>query len=153
MKVRISRRAFVAGSASAVAGFAASPLRPVVSLAGMSPARSNEGMLPYYGLDPEYGTGAACDVPEDDKPAHCHGCNACHQHGMNTLCATQASANTHRAHTHCQCQVVELGSLPESTWNALFSDPRSDDGRVDRRWPWVAAILEPGKIYLPLTSR
>ncbi len=76
--------------------------------------------------------------------ASCGGCRACTAHAHNKLFASAAAADRGRAHPGCGCTVVRAGSIPVTTWRALFV--RSDGSRrasVDRRTPRVRRLLRP----------
>lgn len=133
----ISRRTFLTSSAALAGSLALARFAPQ--------ALAAEETLPVYGLDPEWGA-AGC------KPGACHGCRACTNHGANMLFATTASANLKRAHPHCKCKVVLWGSLPVSTWTALFGTPAKPARlAVDRRDAQIREVLGiPSKVFVPL---
>lgn len=104
-------------------------------------------MLTWYGLDPEWGAGSA-GCPVDPLGAHqsthaCHACNSCHHHADNKLFASVTAADENRAHLGCKCEIIEGGELPEDIWVELFGPADAvEREHVDRRWDWVAEILE-----------
>lgn len=132
----ISRRKFLTSGAALAGSLTLAHFAPQVLAA--------EETLPVYGLDPEWGA-AGCK-------GGCHGCRACTKHGAHKLFASSASANTNRAHKYCKCKVVLWGSLPVSTWTALFGTPAKPARlAVDRRDAQVREVLGiPTKVYVPL---
>jgi hypothetical protein len=53
----------------------------------------------------------------------CSACNACINHAKNKRFATEQAANRHRAHRHCNCQVVKGGKISRSSYTDLFGKP------------------------------
>ena len=122
MQRRFSRRTFLVRSGTVITGIATGLWRHDVFAA---PAA-----LPIYGLDT---CGGGCEA-----------CRACHKHADNKIFASEdaAKASENRAHPYCNCDVLPTGTLPYKTWVTLFGPPRQlKRSHVDRRWPWVNAIL------------
>jgi hypothetical protein len=68
-------------------------------------------------------------------------CRACEKHAANKLFASRDAADKTRAHTHCNCTVIE-GILDGDRWQKLFGSPgKPERTAVDRRDPAVAQIL------------
>jgi hypothetical protein len=119
--VRLTRRKLIASGAAASVALAL-PARVL-------PAAKT---LPVFKLDP-------CESPSD---ADCIACQACHSHDANSLFPTHKAADGNRAHTYCNCGIVE-GTLDRGTYIALFGNPdRLTKYRVDLRDPAVKAILK-----------
>lgn len=117
MQQSVSRRRFLAGSVPVLA----------IILPRATPAWARPQHKAYYVLDPDWGSGRRCDVPEHRKPGGCHGCAACHAHAANKLFATRGAAERGRAHAGCKCKVVRGGTFGLLTWGDLFgglSSPR-----------------------------
>jgi len=74
----------------------------------------------------------------------CATCKACKAHAANKLFRSAKAADRHRAHKHCRCTVVKVGTVTRARWTALFVRPNGI-GRpsVDRRWRWVTWLLNP----------
>lgn len=67
------------------------------------------------------------------------GCKACRRHAQNKLFASAADVT--RAHPGCRCKVVRT-TVSGERWLALFGHPTHPARRdVDRRRPWVRALL------------
>lgn len=82
----------------------------------------------------------------DPRDSKCGGgkcaCNACISHDANSLFPTAEAANGNRAHTGCNCRIVQ-GSLHYGTYVALFGNPRHlSSYRADLRSARNQAVLK-----------
>lgn len=130
----VSRQVFLRRSTLLVGGLAAAGVLP-----GLGRASSE---LAIFGLDPEWGSGPACAADEAALARSCHACRSCHAHAAGKLFASAAAADAGRAHPGCKCTVTQIGTLAAERWIELFGDPGNlARMAVDRRTPWVAAVL------------
>src|SRR5262245_11065850 len=68
-------------------------------------------------------------------------CHSCVLHDTNSLFPNPKAADGNRAHIGCNCP-VKKGTIDTGTFVALFGKPEHLRAyRVDKRWPWVKAIL------------
>jgi len=149
MDRRLDRRTLLKGSAALFGGamVSLSPnLAALARVSGSGATLQGQPTLTWYALDPEWGAGMnGCPIDPVENHAHsraCHGCNACHQHGLNKLFPSAEAADANRAHVGCKCKVVEGGELPADVWEQLFGPAGAPEReQVDRRWDWVAEIL------------
>jgi hypothetical protein len=61
-------------------------------------------------------------------------CNACVQHAQNKFFATQAAADSHRAHKHCNCVIVSEVITPLQFQLMFRPGTRLARQVFDRRW-------------------
>ena len=77
-------------------------------------------------------------------------CKACAKHDANTLFPTKKAANGNRAHTACNCKIVE-GTMDYGTYVALFGNPKQlTRYRIDLRDPRNQAVLKNHAPLFPL---
>ncbi|CAN5826445.1 hypothetical protein BH23CHL2_BH23CHL2_08980 [soil metagenome] len=150
MDRKLDRRRLLKGSAALLGGAAASfspGLAAFARTSGEKTTIQGQPTLTWYALDPEWGAGLP-NCPISPAGAHqsthaCHACNSCHHHADNKLFPTLNAANQNRAHVGCKCLVIEGGELPVDVWEDLFgAQGNIERQQVDRRWDWVAEILE-----------
>jgi hypothetical protein len=72
----------------------------------------------FWRLDPHYGP-----CQKHPRGKGCSACNACIKHAQNKRFATRHAANTHRAHKHCNCRIVQSGRISRSAYVDLFGKP------------------------------
>lgn len=124
----LSRRRLLAG-ASSILGIVLAGLPVRLALAAPK-------QLPAYRLSPLYES-------DDSHCGGCAACQACQKHAENKYFASEAAADSGRAHPNCDCRVI-AESLPYGTWVALFGNPASPRRTSrDLREPAVRAILRP----------
>jgi hypothetical protein len=132
----MSRRRFVAALGGGLGALVLAACKPKPGPATSSPFSTTTGPFEAvaYRLDPNY---AADPVACPDGT--CIACAACRSHAANRILP---SAEPARAHPGCKCLVVPDSSITPDVYSALFSNPNNPSGGpVDRRWPWVAAVL------------
>ncbi|MEX2458426.1 MAG: hypothetical protein WD770_05520 [Actinomycetota bacterium] len=132
---RMSRRRFLAVGGGWVALFLAA-CRPKLGPTTTTPPATTTGLAGAvaYRLDPNYSADpVAC------PGGTCIACAACRAHAANRILP---SAEPVRAHPGCKCLVVPDPSITPETYGALFANSNNPTGGpVDRRWPWVSAVL------------
>jgi hypothetical protein len=132
---RMSRRTFLAVGGGWLALLVAGCRPKPQGQPGASPpSTTGPAGAVAYRLDPNYGSDpGAC------PGGGCIACTACRAHAANRILPSPEPV---RAHPGCRCLVTPDPSISPQTYAALFAGPENPaGGAVDRRWPWVAAIL------------
>lgn len=132
MEKHINRRSFLKRGAALAGGLALTFGTSIATLAddtgqSQQPTGTSARTRTFFAL--------ATTRDEQDK--------ACTAHAANKLFASPEAADQNRAHPGCKCQVIKGGELPETTWKALFGNPKTIERvAVDRRWGWVGQTLK-----------
>jgi hypothetical protein len=133
---RMSRRRFLTVGGGWGVGLVLAACKPKLPIPATStpPSTTGPAGAVAYRLDPNYGADpVACPT------GSCVACAACRAHAANRILP---SAEPARAHPGCKCLVVPDPSITTDIYAALFANANNPTGGpVDRRWPWVAAVL------------